>query len=258
MTAYVDSLAASAAFAIVSQADRIVAQDKSTRFGSVGVVAGYVVSDAVKEIASTNAPKKRPDITTEEGVAAVREELDAMHDLFVDSIASGRKTTPANVNANFGMGACMLAQSALDMGMIDAIGAPQNAILSNTPTPAASGGIQPEIKTMDLATLKAQHPATFSAAVQEGIDQERDRVTAHVTMGEASGDVKTALAAINDGSAMTATLSAKYMAAGMNRSDVNARQADETPAINADLTTPAANSDAQIVAAMVAKRAGVK
>lgn len=258
VTAYVDSLAASAAYAIVTQADRIIALDKSTRFGSVGVVAGYQVNDSIKEIASTNAPKKRPDISTDEGVAAVREELDAMHDLFVDAIATGRGTTVANVNSNYGMGACLLAQKALDMGMIDAIGATQTITPSTTTTPAANSGIKPEIKTMDLATLQAQHPATFAAAVQQGIEQERDRVTAHVTMGKSSGAIETALNAIADGSALTLTLQSTYMAAGMNRSDVNARQQDEPPAATTAVEITATTSDADNVAAMVAKLAGVK
>lgn len=254
LTAYVDGQANSAAFAIATQADRIIAHDKSTVFGSVGIVGTFQVDDSVKEITSTNAPNKRPDLSTDEGVAVVREQLDAYHDLFVDAIAAGRGTTKADVNSNYGKGGSYLAQKALDMGMIDAIGVtPANT----TTTPAALSGIEPEIKTMDLATLQAQHPATFAAAVQQGIEQERDRVTAHVTMGNASGDIKTALSAISEGSAMTATLQATYMAAGMNRSDINARIEDEAPAANVEPT--ASNiSDADKVAAMVAKAAGVK
>lgn len=255
ITAYVDGLAASAAYAIVSQADTIVAKDKSARFGSIGVVGAFSVNENSIEVTSTLAPKKRPDVTTEEGVAAVREELDAMHDLFVDSIAAGRKTTPANVNNSFGMGATLLADAALALGMIDRISSEQPTTNTN---PAALSGKQSEINSMDLDTLKAQHPATFAAAVQEGVNHERDRVTAHVTMGEASGATEAAMAAIKDGSAMTATLTATYMAAGMNKRDVSARQADEPSADSVTLNTPAQTSDAMTVADMVALKAGVK
>ena len=100
---------------------------------------------------------------------------------------------------------------------------------------------------MDLQTLKAQHPDVYAAAAQEGRDQERDRVNAHLTMGEASGDMKTAIGAIGDGSAMTATLQAKYLAAGMNRSDVQARQDDDAEAGAAD-SANASDADAEAAA----------
>ena len=63
--------------------------------------------------------------------------------------------------------------------------------------------------------------------MQQGETNERDRVSAHLTLGEASGDMKTALAAVADGSFMTAALSAKYMAAGMNRQSIGDRQDDD-------------------------------
>lgn len=83
---------------------------------------------------------------------------------------------------------------------------------------------------MDLKQLQAQHPETFAAAVQQGTTEERDRVSAHLMMGESSGDMKTASASIKDGSGMTATLQATYMTAGMNRSDVATRQDDDAGA----------------------------
>lgn len=87
---------------------------------------------------------------------------------------------------------------------------------------------------MDLQSLKAQHPETYAAAVKQGTDIERDRVTAHLTMGGASGDMKTACKAIEDGSPMTATLQATYMTAGMNRKDTANRQEDDAGANAAD------------------------
>ena len=98
---------------------------------------------------------------------------------------------------------------------------------------------------MDLQTLKAQHPDVYAAAAQEGRTEERDRVGAHLTMGEASGDMKTAIDAVQDGSAMTATLQAKYMAAGMNRSDVQARQDDDDAEANAGDDANAGEEEAE-------------
>ena len=114
--------------------------------------------------------------------------------------------------------------------MIDEIATPSLKAVKTTNTTTATSGNKPEAINMDLNTLKAQHPETFAAAVQQGTEQERDRVSAHLMMGESSGDMKTASASIKDGSGMTATLQATYMTAGMNRSDVQGRQADDTGA----------------------------
>ena len=228
--AIISNVGASAAFAIASQADEVTASNIAARIGSVGVVATFMVDDNEISIASTEAPKKRPDISTAEGIAMVREELDAMHEIFVDAIAEGRGTTADKVNADFGQGGTVLANEALKRGMIDAVAAPSLKAVKNTKTTTAHSGNQPEANNMDLKQLQAQHPETFAAAVQQGTTEERDRVSAHLMMGESSGDMKTASASIKDGSGMTATLQATYMTAGMNRSDVAGRQEDDLSA----------------------------
>ena len=228
--AIISNVGASAAFAIASQADEVTASNIAARIGSVGVVATFIVDDNEISIASTEAPKKRPDISTAEGIAMVREELDAMHEIFVDAIAQGRGTTADKVNADFGQGGTVLANEALKRGMIDVVAAPSLKAVKNTKTTTANSGNQPEANNMDLTQLQAQHPETFAAAVQQGTTEERDRVSAHLMMGESSGDMKTASASIKDGSGMTATLQATYMTAGMNRSDVATRQDDDAGA----------------------------
>jgi ClpP class serine protease len=231
--------AASAAYALVSQADTITATGPAAQFGSIGIVVDAYVSENRVSITSSKAPKKRPDLSTEEGRAVIREELDALHDLFVESIAEGRGVSADNINAKFGEGATLLAGEALKRGMIDSITTKQAT--------AKTGGNQQEAKSMDLQTLKAQHPDVYAAAAQEGQDQERDRVGAHLTMGKASGDMETAISAVEDGSTMTATLQAKYMAAGMNRADVQARQDDDAEAGAADGAN-ASDADAEAAA----------
>ena len=230
----VDGVAASAAYALASQGSNITAKNQASRVGSVGVVGTFSVNENEVQITSTEAPRKRPDVTTEEGVAMVREELDAMHDIFVEAIATGRKVSVQDVNDNYGRGATLLAAKALKTGMID-------AIEKTNSKPARSGGNPQGIKTMDLKELMAQHPDVYAAAVQVGIDQERDRVGAHVIMGEATGAMETACAAIKDGSAMTEVLRATYMTAGMNLRDVNNRQSDDAAAEGADGADEGAN-----------------
>lgn len=229
--AKVYNVCASAAYALATQADKITANNRAARIGSVGVVATFYNDPEEISITSSEAPKKRPDINTEEGREMIVEELDALHEIFVDAIAEGRKTTTEKINADYGRGGTLLANEALNRGMIDAIADPVFSVVGSASTTTASrnSGVNLE-KEMDLNELKAQHPAVYEAAVKVGIDQERDRVSAHLTMGEASGDMKTALEACADGSEMTAKIQATYMAAGMARKDVESRQADEANA----------------------------
>lgn len=244
LKAVVRNQAASAAYALASQADTIEVADRATRVGSVGVAVSLRTPEDVHTITSSEAPRKRPDPRTSEGLAMIREELDAMHQIFVEAIAGGRGVTVDAVNAEYGQGAVLLADEALKRGMIDSIAkAPLRVVKSgrtSKPTATAQRGGEPETGPMDLKELKAQHPDAYAAALQEGITHERERVTAHMTMGEASGDMQTAVAAITEGAAMTPSLQAKYWAAGMNRKDKGDRAADDAAAAAAD----GAHSDA--------------
>ena len=245
LKAVVHNQAASAAYALASQADEVVASNRAVRFGSIGIVGRFGMDESIIEITSTLAPKKRPDLTTEDGRAMVREELDALHEIFVDAIATGRDTTAEKINAEYGQGATLLAGEALKRGMIDGIAeAPLRVVgKSQSTTTARSGGGNPEIGPMDLNTLRAQHPDVYAAAVEQGVTQERDRVGAHLTMGNASGDMATAIKAVTEGSAMTASLQATYMAAGMNRRDQSNRQEDDAAAAGADGAAAAGATD---------------
>lgn len=120
--------ACSAAFGIAAMAGKIRALSPAAEFGSVGVARQYFIDpEHIVDIASTPAPNKRPDLTTEEGKAIVRAELDAMHELFADAIARGRqaatgeKYTVDRVNAEFGRGGVVLADAARAAGMIDRV-----------------------------------------------------------------------------------------------------------------------------------------
>lgn len=248
--AVVHNMAASAAYALASQAGEIVAANRAARFGSIGIVAGFYVDESVVEVTSSDAPDKRPDVTTDAGRAVVREELDAIHELMAESIASGRKTTVEKINAEYGRGAMLLADEALKRGMIDAVvGAPALQVVK--PVKPTSATKAEQEKVMDLNELKAQHPAVYAAAVADGVTQERDRVSAHLVMGEASGDMKTALTAAKDGTGMTATLQAQYLAAGMNRRDTDNRAGDDAAAAAALAASDPAAPDVSASAAVL-------
>ena len=234
ITAKSSGLVASAAYGIASQANSIEAANKGVLFGSVGVLISDWVSENEVTVTSTNAPEKAPDLRTEEGVAMVRERLDKMHTLFAGIIAEGRNTTLETVNANFGRGAVLLAEEAKERGMIDCVGNCSSTIEATISTPF-------EAKHLTLDEFKASHPEIYSQAVEtgkeEGAKSERDRVSAHLTMGEACGDMSIAIEAIEKGEEMTQLLTAKYNAAGMNKRDQDERAEDDdsTGATDGDL-----------------------
>lgn len=238
-SAEVEGMAASAAYGLASQADKVIAMDRGSMVGSIGIKATFFVDPTEVEITSSNAPEKAPDPTTEEGQTAIRKMLDALEAVFIEDIADGRGVTVDKVKSDYGRGGVFLAKDALTHGMIDAIS--ENPRSQNTP-----GATTPtqEAKTMDLQELKAKHPETYQAAFNEGVAKERDRVSAHLTMGDASKDMKTAIDAVKDGSEMTASLQATYLAAGMKNAAIGARATDEEIAGGAANVTPGATTPA--------------
>jgi ClpP class serine protease len=241
--------AASAAYGLISQCGEIVASSRASAVGSIGVKVEASVDPTSVTITSTNAPNKAPDVTTAEGVAAVRAELDAYHDLFAEAIAQGRGTTVAAVNADFGRGGILLADAALKAGMIDSIAQPpQGVVKSAVPKPKTP---KSESRTMDLKQLKAEHEDVYALAVADGVAQERDRVTAHLIGGQASGLLTDAIKACEEGTAFSTSASAKYMMAAVNKREGDNRIADDTAAsaalARADQGAPSAETEAQQV-----------
>lgn len=229
-------MATSAGYLLAAAAGKIEAVTPASEFGSIGVVQSFFADDQVIEITSTEAPNKRPDISTEEGQAVVREYLDAIHQLFVEAIARGRGVSVAQVNAEFGRGSLLLAGEARRRGMIDRIAKPAlRSVTIDQPetefSKPADGGQAKLEKNMDKNELKEKHPQLFAAVLQEGaeaaVKTERDRVSAHLVFGEQSGDMKTAIEAVKSGDEVTQTIMAKYMTAGMNKSSIASREADE-------------------------------
>jgi ClpP class serine protease len=245
------SLAASAAFGLAAVAWHIEALTPASEFGSIGVAAHMFVAEDEIQIASTEAPKKRPDVRTEEGQAIVREELDALHEEFVKAIARGRsnatgeEVTPENINADFGRGGVLLAAQAKKRGMIDRIAtqprrAPSGRRAESTPgapdvapplsATAADGGSAEE-KTMDLETLKSQHPGLYAAVLGEGEAKERKRVLAHLKAGKASGALDVAERAIASGASFSdEEIQSEYFTARLNKRDSDNRQGDSDTA----------------------------
>lgn len=87
---------------------------------------------------------------------------------------------------------------------------------------------------MDLDKLKSEHPATYKAAVQVGVNAERERVESFLIAGEQSGDMKLAVTSIQDGAEMNGKLLTQFTMAAANRRDLGDRADDDTEAAGAD------------------------
>lgn len=123
-----------------------------------------------------------------------------------------------------------------------------------------SGGCGPSTNSkkgddMNVSQLKADHPDLFAEVVGIGVNQERERVSAHLTMGEASGDMPLAVTNITNGEELSATINAKYMAAHMKRKELNDRQDENVGDMNTNENDDNVNDD-EAMAKEVAKLLG--
>ena len=126
---YVGGTAASAAYWIASAADEIVIDDIAL-LGSIGAVIGisdYREKDAKSgikryEIVSTQSPDKRIDIATEHGQSKMQARVDAFAQVFIEKVATFRKTDYDTISKDYGRGDMLVGQAAVDAGLADRTG----------------------------------------------------------------------------------------------------------------------------------------
>lgn len=209
--------ATSAAYGLAAATGRIAATGPASRFGSVGVVVEAQIRRDTVAISSTQAPDKRPDVTTPEGQAVVRKHLDDIHALFVEGIAAGRGTTAEKVNEDYGRGAVLLAAEAAERGMIDSFPQPSGARAETR----AVGAQEPTENRMDADELRKKYPQ----AAARLIELERRRCTDHLKVGAAAGVPEKAHEAIEKGLSLD-EMQGTYMAAHMSRRAIGDAQED--------------------------------
>jgi ClpP class serine protease len=159
-TAYVTGVMASAGYWIGSAATR-VSIDRTAILGSIGVLAAVpkqVQPDAdgmiEVEIVSTNAPNKRPDPQSEDGVSNIRATLDAIEKVFINDIARSRGVPVSKVISDFGRGGVMIGQAAVNAGMADVVESQASAM-----------------NTLRLAGMRSPTQRSASASQYSGGDQ---------------------------------------------------------------------------------------
>lgn len=158
--AFVAGMGASAAYWLASQAAEMVL-DRSASVGSIGVVATTSRQEAPGsdgrrsyEVVSSGAPMKRPDLSTEEGRAAVQAEVDAVEAVFIADVAAGRRVSEDKVRSDFGKGAMVSAARAVSAGMADRIGTLEGVLSTSSGRTRSSGAGRRAMASAELHTRR--------------------------------------------------------------------------------------------------------
>lgn len=196
--AYVGGQAASGGYWLASAAGRITV-DETASLGSVGVVVGYRDTRRAEEaagvknwqIVSSNAPLKRPDLATEDGMASILAQIDALETVFIAKLARNRGVSADKVKADFGRGAQRIGADAVAAGMADAVGSFE-AVMSRLAGGQGGGrGARPNIKgdkakmaTVSFEVADSATPAEVAAAFQAAQPEAAARIVAGAAAAE--------------------------------------------------------------------------
>lgn len=130
VTAFIEDMGASAAYWIGSQASQVFAANRVTKVGSIGVrTVVHDVSEAyeergVKVISMATGPRKddfvRGKEVEDEAIEAYESQIEAIHDVFVETVARGRGMSKEAV-AELATGETFLAEEAKENGLVDDI-----------------------------------------------------------------------------------------------------------------------------------------
>ena len=181
---YVPGLCCSAAYWIASASDEIVV-DSTAMVGSIGVVCDVMnpEHDPYIEITNRKSPNKRPNPATEEGKGTIQDELDALADVFIATVAENRGVSVSVVESDFGKGGVLIGEKAVNAKMVDKV-ATFEAFLAECGTVGVSGNsdnYNDGENIMNLEELKAKHPKLWkeiegSFATSEGDEKPTDSV----------------------------------------------------------------------------------
>lgn len=233
ITAYVDGMAASAAYWLAAAAGEIVLSSTSL-VGSIGVIVSYrPEKDAPIKIISSQSPLKQADPATDQGRAEVQRLVDQLAEVFVADVAQMRGVTPEQVLADFGQGGLKVGAHAVAARMADRLGGFESLIagvsgpIQREGIPMAENATQAPELTAEL--IAADHPAIYDQIHGEGKaagqKDERERVSAILAHAKEGGkDPALAHAAISSG--LTLEQSKTMLDAAPKASAANSFRAD--------------------------------
>lgn len=258
IVAHTDSLMASAAYWLASQAHEVYAT-RSADVGSIGVYA--VVDDYSKRYESTGvkthvvssgghkgAGVPGTEITAEH-LAEFQASVDATNDLFVAAVAEGRGVDEKGVRKSWNTGQTWMGSRASSLGLIDGVETFEGLLgrlqreqgeQSSTERAARAANMESETEEGDaMDEKKKSEPTVEAPAVDlekvraEGVEAERARVkaireAAHETQRELADElVENGVSAEDARSALHADLVSRFDAAQAEAEAAAAVKAEE-------------------------------
>jgi signal peptide peptidase SppA len=185
VTAVANTMAASAAYHLASQAGEIVASP-SALLGSIGVFNAHEDFSGMEEklgIKTTivragkyKAEGNEHEPLTAEAQAAMQSLVDAFYDGFVADVAKGRGVSVADVRNGFGEGRVVTAKDAVRLGMADRV-----ATFDATLAQMARGGSRPGSRAVAIVAadeLPDEEIAEPDASADELADHQVDEAQA--------------------------------------------------------------------------------
>lgn len=256
VVAYVGGSGASAAYLLASSAREIVIAPNAV-LGSIGIVAtfrdakGREEKSGIRtiEIVSSQSPRKRPDIDTDEGRAAIQSTVDALGAVFIEHVAANRGLTPDEVISKFGAGGVEVGQRAVAAGMADRIGSFEATLqdlsagrVTALPAPKPKG--TPIMSDKTPEQIAAEQAEALRRATAEATAAAAARFKAIMALDSANGREAQAQTFATDTDLpvekVDALLKAAPVAAAPAPADPNARRSAEAPGglVHADPPAP--------------------
>lgn len=221
IVAYVNGMAASAALMIASAADKVVLNDMA-QMGSLGVMSTYPGADPKNKdrvFISSQSPLKNADPGTDAGAKEIQSRVDAMAQVFVETVARNRGVDTETALNQFGKGGMFVGEGAVKAGLADAVGSFEG-VLAELASGQKSKPQKPSQTQRTTKTAMAETPedttvaaapaapvltaadvtAAATKAATESMTAERARIGAIQKFGTAhSADTATIQKAIDEG-----------------------------------------------------------
>lgn len=186
VVAVANSLAASAAYWLASQADEI-AVTPSGEVGSIGVIASHIDQSAANDaqgvtVTYITAGKYKAEGNPDEPLsgeaqAFIQGRVNDYYAAFVSAVARGRGVKPAQVRDGMGEGRVVGARAAVQLGMADRVATLEETI-ARLQSGRRRGGLAASAETEQLITAQAVlsgEPETAREASDSGADLDRRR-----------------------------------------------------------------------------------
>lgn len=202
IVAFVDGLAASAAYWIASAADKVFIKDVTAMVGSIGVVATHVdqsQADAKEGVVVTEITAgefKRADSQhaplSDKGHQMILDRVNALYSIFIADVARNRGVSTDTVRSDMADGRVFIGQDAVDRGLVDGVSTLAEVMtVSDVPRPVFAGTLptetaleksaMPDTSTQETAIISDPAPAAVLPTepvppVVDAVSLERQRI----------------------------------------------------------------------------------